>query len=116
MSSPSFLRRLAVLPLLAALATFVQLEEPTVAGLLALQEQRAIEAAELATFATLRRLVGALCGLTFLGLVPDLTELPSPGPTLPEFYAELRAGRIALADARGRGSFGLALLRTAVPG
>jgi aminoglycoside phosphotransferase (APT) family kinase protein len=100
---------------LAALAVFLQLDEGAVAGLLALQEQRAPTPAELATFATLRRLVGVLCGATFLSLVEDLTVLPAERPTLAGFYADLRAGALSLQDARGRGSFGLALLGTGVP-
>jgi aminoglycoside phosphotransferase (APT) family kinase protein len=99
---------------LAALALFLQLDEAAVTGLLALQEQRAATAGELATFATLRRLVGILCGLTFLSFVEDLMLLPAEPPTLADFYADLRTGKLVLQDGRGRGSFGLALLGTSI--
>jgi aminoglycoside phosphotransferase (APT) family kinase protein len=97
---------------LAALAMFLQLDGAVALGLLAAQEQRPIDSEERATFAALRRLAALLCGLTLLAMVPDLALLPSPAPTLAEFYAGLRAGELELGSPRGRGAFALALLRT----
>jgi aminoglycoside phosphotransferase (APT) family kinase protein len=99
---------------LAVLAVFLQFDDATVRGLLTLQEQRPPDDAALATFATLRQLAALLCGLTFLTLVPDLGVAPAAAPTLPELYAELRAGRLGLQDARGQAAFALALLRVGV--
>lgn len=96
---------------LAALAMFLQLDESAALALLAEQEQRPIDDEERITFAALRRLAAVLCGLTLLAMVPDLTVLPSPPPSLAEFYAGLRAGAHDLASPGGRGAFALALLR-----
>lgn len=98
---------------LAAFAMFVQLPDPAAHGLLAAQEQRALDERDRASFAALRRLAALLCGLTLLGLVPDLADLPAEAPGLGQFYADLRAGRVDLDEARGRGAFALALLRLA---
>ena len=95
---------------LAALAMCLQLDEDAAAGLLASQEQRAIDERERATFAALRRLAALECGLTLLGQLADLAVLPAE-PTLATFYAELRAGTVHLQDERGRGELALALLR-----
>lgn len=98
---------------LAALAMFIRLDDATAHALLEQQEQEAPGDDARATFATLRRLAALLCGLVFGSTVPDLSVLPSsPPPTLAEFYAQLRAGAVDLADPRGRGAFALALLRT----
>jgi nucleoside-diphosphate-sugar epimerase/aminoglycoside phosphotransferase (APT) family kinase protein len=96
---------------LAAMAMFLRLDDAAALGLLAQQEGRAIDAGERADFAGLRRLAAVLCGLTLMGLVPDLAALPEPAPTLVEFYGELRAGRVDLDAPGGRGAFALALLR-----
>ncbi len=97
---------------LAALAMFLQLDEAVALALLAEQEQRPIDAEERATFAALRQLAAALCGLTLLAMVPDLAVQPSPAPTLSEFYAGLRAGTHDLGSPRGRAAFAVALLRS----
>lgn len=99
---------------LAALAMFLQLPDEAAHALLALQEQRSIDEAERAAFASLRKLSALLCGLVLLSLVPDLEHLPSAPPTLSEFYAGLMSGQHDLQRADGRGMFALALLRTAV--
>lgn len=96
---------------LAAMAMFLRLDETVALGLLAQQEGRELDACERASFAALRRLAAVLCGLTLMGLLPDLSVLPEPAPTLGEFYGELRAGRVDLEAPRGRGAFALALLR-----
>ncbi len=95
----------------AALAMFIRLEDEPAHALLAMQEQRTVTPDERATFDLLRRLAALLCGLTFLSLMPDLEALPTTPPTLADVYAELRAGRLSFADARGMGAFGSALLR-----
>jgi nucleoside-diphosphate-sugar epimerase/aminoglycoside phosphotransferase (APT) family kinase protein len=98
---------------LAALAMFLQLDEAVALALLAEQEQTPIDSEERATFAALRQLAAALCGLTLLAMVPDLAVQPSPAPTLTEFYAGLRSGAHDLGSPRGRAAFGVALLRSA---
>jgi len=98
---------------LAALAMFIQLDEPAALELLGIQEGRALAPEEVAAFAALRRLAALLCGITFLGMVPDLSLLPAEPPPLAAFYADLRTGAISLADPRGQGAFGLVLLQLA---
>jgi aminoglycoside phosphotransferase (APT) family kinase protein len=95
---------------LAAFALFLRLDDAAAHGLLLAQEQRPIDDDARATFAELRRLAALLCGLAFLSLVPDLAVSPEDAPTLASFYADLRAGKLALHDPRGRAAFGVALL------
>ena len=95
---------------LATLAMFIQLDDPVAHALLA-QQEAPIDAAAGATFAALRRIAALLCGLTFLGMVPDLSLVPEPAPTLSAFYADLRAGKLALQGPEGRAAFAAALLR-----
>jgi len=101
---------------LAVLAMFLQLDDAAANGLLAQQEQRPLVDGEAATLAALRRLAALFCGLTFVGLVPDLSLLPASAPTLTECYAGLRAGKLDLQDARGQGAFALALLQVGTAG
>ncbi|MDP9148947.1 MAG: aminoglycoside phosphotransferase family protein [Myxococcota bacterium] len=96
---------------LAVLAMFLQLDDAAALGLLARQEQRPVDDVMRATFAALRRLAALFCGLVFASLVPDLNLLPASGPSLSEFYAGLRAGRLDLRDPGARAAFALALLR-----
>lgn len=102
---------------LAALATFLRLDDDVAHGLLALQEQAPVDERGRATFALLRRLVALAAGLSFLKLVPDLAILPAPtradAPALQACYAELRAGTMSLQDPRCQAAMGLALLRIA---
>jgi aminoglycoside phosphotransferase (APT) family kinase protein len=105
---------------LAALAMFLALDDDAAHGLLSLQERAPVDERGRATFALLRRLVALASGLTFLGLVPDLTIVPAPtrgdAPTLQACYAELRAGTLSLQDPKGRAALGLALLRIGTEG
>jgi aminoglycoside phosphotransferase (APT) family kinase protein len=96
---------------LAALAMFLMLDDAVALGLLAQQEQRAIAAEQRVAFGALRRLSAIVCGLVMMSLLPDLSLLPATAPTLGEFYAELRAGKLGLHEPRGGAAFGLALLR-----
>jgi Ser/Thr protein kinase RdoA (MazF antagonist) len=96
---------------LAVMAMFLLLEDDLALALLAQQERRAIDDDARATFAALRPLAALLCGLTFASLLPDLSALPGSPPTLAQFYAELRAGKLSLQDPRGAGAFAAALLR-----
>jgi aminoglycoside phosphotransferase (APT) family kinase protein len=86
---------------LATLAMFIQLDDPVAHALLAQQEGHPIDAAAGATFAALRRLAALLCGLTFLGMVPDLSLVPEPAPTLSAFLRGL-ARRQACSARSGR--------------
>ncbi len=101
---------------LATLAMFIRLDEAAALELLGAQEGRALAPEEVVAFAALRRLAALLCGLTFLAMMPDLALLPPEPPSLAAFYADLRAGTASLADARGQGAFGLALLALAIAG
>jgi aminoglycoside phosphotransferase len=105
---------------LAALATFLRLDDDVAHGLLALQEQGPIDERGRATFALLRRLVALAAGSSFLSLPPDLAIFPAPrradAPTLQACYAELRAGTMSLQDPRCQAAMGLALLRIATEG
>lgn len=101
---------------LATLAMFIRLDDTAAHALLAMQEQRAIDDADRATFAALRRLAALLCGLVFTSMLPDLNALPNKPPTLLELYGELRAGKLSLQDANGRAAFAAALLRHGVHG
>ena len=100
----------------AVFAMFLQLDDAVAHGLLAQLEDGPVDAGAAATFAALRQLAALLCGLVFASMVPDLTLLPARAPTLSEFYAELRAGTLALQDQRGHAAFALALLRAGTGG
>ncbi len=103
---------------IAALSTFLNLDADAGYGLLALQEQIALDDDARATFAAMRRLVSLAAGSIFLSLVPDLRVLPAPtladAPTLATFYADMRAGELQLQTPKGQAAFGLALLRLAI--
>lgn len=96
---------------LAALALFIRLDDAAAHALLEQQEEQPLGDEARATFTSLRRLAAILCFLVFGSTVPDLDVLPSSPPTLADFYAQLRAGAINLADPRHRGAFALALLQ-----
>jgi aminoglycoside phosphotransferase (APT) family kinase protein len=100
---------------LAAFVSFLDLGNDDAHGLLAMQEQSALDDSARATFASLRQLVALALGCVFLGMVPDLTELAVPrvsdAPTLAACYAEMRTGALDLQMTRGQAAFGLAFLR-----
>lgn len=101
---------------LAVLAMTIQLPEPAALQLLALQEQRTLDASEHATFAALRQLAALLCGCVFTSKLPDLAVLPEAPKTLTEVYGALRNGELDPQSARGQAAFATALLRLgAVP-
>ena len=56
---------------------FIQLREPAAQQLLALQEQRTLDASEHATFAALRQLAALMFGCMITSKVPDLAVLPA---------------------------------------
>lgn len=103
---------------LAALALFLRLDDEVAFGLAARHDGAPLDERSRETFRTLRRLVGLLCGLTFLGLVEDLTVRPAPtredAPSLAECYAAMRAGTLDLQSPLGQATFGLALLAEGV--
>jgi aminoglycoside phosphotransferase (APT) family kinase protein len=101
---------------LAVLAMFIQLPEPAAQQLLALQEQRTLDASEHATFAALRRLAALMFGCLITSKMPDLAVLPEPPKTLTQVYGALRAGDLDVQSPRGQAAFATALLRLgAVP-
>jgi aminoglycoside phosphotransferase (APT) family kinase protein len=99
---------------LATLAMFLRLGDDVAAELLAKHDGRPATEDERVTFRSLRTLAGILCGLTFLGLVDDLTVRPAPArsdaPTLLSCYEAMRAGNLDMQTPAGRATFGLALL------
>jgi hypothetical protein len=99
---------------LATLAMFLRLEDDVAAGLLAQHDGQAPSDQARSTFRALRGLAGMLCGLTFLGMVDDLTVRPAPAradaPTLLACYEAMRAGKLDVSTPEGRAAFGLALL------
>ena len=104
---------------LAVFAMFLRLDEDSAFGLAAHHDGAALDERGRDTFRVLRRLAAALCGLTFLRLVDDLTVRPSPtradAPSLGDCYAAMRAGQFDLRVPRDRASFALALLAEAAP-
>jgi aminoglycoside phosphotransferase (APT) family kinase protein len=95
----------------AVLAMFLQLPDPAARRLLALQEQRPLDEREHTTFAGLRQLAALLCGTVLTGLVPDLSVLPEPAPSLSDVYAAMLTGKLDFQTPYGRGAFAMALLR-----
>jgi aminoglycoside phosphotransferase (APT) family kinase protein len=103
---------------LAALALFLRLEDDAAFGLVALHDGAPPDERSRASFRALRQLVGLLCGLTFLGLVDDLSVRPAltreDAPTLLQCYEGLRSGELELQSPRGQASMGLAMLALGV--
>lgn len=103
---------------IAALSTFLNLDADAGYGLLALQEQNALDDDARATFVAMRKLVALAAGSIFLSLVPDLSVLPAPtlgeAPTLAIFYDDMRTGELQLQTPKGQAAFGLALLRNGI--
>jgi aminoglycoside phosphotransferase (APT) family kinase protein len=103
---------------LATLAVFYRIDDAQAFELARLHDGVPPDDRARETFRALRRLAALLCGVTFLGLVDDLAVRPAPSvsdvPSLEAVYAALRAGELDLKTARGRASFGLALLAQGV--
>jgi len=103
---------------LASLALFLRLEDEAALGLAALHDGAPLDERSRTSFRALRKLVGLLCGLTFLGLVEDLGVRPAPAiedaPSLLDCYQALRTGELALQSPRFQASMGLALLALGV--
>jgi len=104
---------------LAVFAMFLRLDDDSAFALAAHHDGTPLDQPSRATFQALRRLAAALCGLTFLRLVDDLSVRPSreraDAPSLGDCYAAMRSGQFDLRAPRDRASFGLALLAEAVP-
>jgi aminoglycoside phosphotransferase (APT) family kinase protein len=105
---------------LATLALFLRLEDEVALTLVASHDRAALDDRSRASFRALRRLAGVLCGLTILGLAPDLTIRPaltlSDAPRLEDVYAALRTGELDLQSPLGQATLGLALLALGVRG
>lgn len=99
---------------LATLAVFLRLDDESAFGLAAMHDGAALSAEARVTFRALRKLAGILCGLTFLGFVPDLAVRTAASredaPTLSELYQGMQAGQISLQTPFGQATMGLALL------
>jgi len=101
---------------LAVLAMYIQLPEPAAQQLLALQEQRTLDASEHATFAAFRQLAALMFGCLITSKMPVLAVLPEPPKTLTEVYGAFRTGDLDLQSPRGQAAIATALLRLgAVP-
>ena len=102
---------------LAALALFLRLDDDATFALAARHDGTLLDHSSRATFHALRRLVGLVSGLTFLGLVEDLGTLiattPADAPTLGDCYRALREGQLDVQSPRWHAMMGLALLASA---
>lgn len=105
---------------LATLALFLRLEDDVALALVASHDGAALDDRSRASFRALRQLAGVLCGLTILGMAPDLTLRPAPtlsdAPRLEDVYARLRTGELDLQTPLGQATLGLALLALGVRG
>ncbi|HEY0997135.1 MAG TPA: phosphotransferase [Gemmatimonadaceae bacterium] len=99
---------------LAALTTFLALDQEGALGLLALQEGQPVTEAHAATFALLRRLVALAAGCMFLRMSPA-ARVPATTreetPTLMACYARMREGTLEMRHPEGQAAIALALLR-----
>jgi len=104
---------------LATFALFLRLEDDVAFGLVALHDGAPLDDRSRASFRALRQLAGLMCGLTFLGLVDDLSVRPAPtredAPSLGDCYAAMREGKLDMRSAHGQASMGLALLAQGFP-
>jgi Ser/Thr protein kinase RdoA (MazF antagonist) len=104
---------------LAVFAMFLRLDDDSAFGLAERHDGAPLDQQARATFKVLRQFAAALCGLTVLGLVDDLSVRPSPAradaPSLGDCYAAMRTGQFDMRAPRDRASFGLALLAEALP-
>jgi thiamine kinase-like enzyme len=102
---------------LAALALFLRLDDDAMFALAARHDGAPLDHSSRATFHALRRLVGLLSGLTFLGLVDDLevrtAATPADAPSLGHCYQALREGQLDLQSPGWHAMMGLALLASA---
>jgi aminoglycoside phosphotransferase len=98
---------------LAAVATFLRMDEPSCLALL--EAHDGIAPAVLpARFAYWRRMIATMCGSIFLSLARHRGYAGSSsdeGLTLAEAYAQMRTGALIVATGEGQWAFGLALLR-----
>jgi thiamine kinase-like enzyme len=100
---------------LATLALFLRLDDDAAFGLAAMHDGAPLGSEARLNFRAQRKLAGLLCGLTFLGFVPDLSVRSAPSleeaPTLSELYQGMQAGQMSLQTPLGQATMGLALLR-----
>jgi aminoglycoside phosphotransferase (APT) family kinase protein len=105
---------------LATLAMFYRLDDATALEMAGVHDGAPLDDCARETFRELRRLTALLCGLTFLGMVDDLSVRSAPllsdAPSLEAVYTAMRAGELDLKTPFGRASFGLALLAQGVGG
>jgi aminoglycoside phosphotransferase (APT) family kinase protein len=100
---------------LATLALFLRFDDDVAFRLVQMHDGAAPDDRARETFRSLRKLVGVLAGLTFLGLVPDLGVRPAPtledAPSLGDVYASMGSGQLNVQSPYGIASMGLALLK-----
>ncbi len=97
---------------LATVAMFLRLTTDEARALVAAHDGAPCDALP-SRFDTLRRLVAALCGAMFLHLARSTGyagRADEAAPELADVYRRMRTGELSVADARGKWTFGLALL------
>jgi aminoglycoside phosphotransferase (APT) family kinase protein len=99
---------------LAALALFLRLDETTAFELCARHDGVALDEAARVTFRALQKLVALLCGVTFLGFVPELgvraAATLADAPKLGDIYVAMRTGQLDMQTPPGQAAMALALL------
>jgi aminoglycoside phosphotransferase (APT) family kinase protein len=101
---------------LAAIATFLRMDDATCLALLSAHDGAAVTALP-ARFAYDRRLVAVVCGLMFLQLARDAGHAGSTSETLEstsplaDVYQRMRGGQLNLGIPEGKWAFGLALVQ-----
>lgn len=101
---------------IAALSTFLIVDDDGALGLLARQEEGVVTDPE--TFVVIRRLAMVLYGVTFFGLSGELAGVVPPAidpvPSIAECYAMLGDGRLSMRDTSFQALYGAALLKRAM--
>lgn len=102
----------------AVLALFLRMTEESALELVTAHDGMPPDERSRASLTALRQLAGLLTGLTFLGLVGDLTRYPAPQhdacPSLDSCYQAMRTGELDLQEPQGQWSMGIALLAEGV--
>lgn len=102
---------------LASLALFLRLEDGAVFGLAAAHDGAPLTDVSRASLRALRKLSGLMCGLIFLELVKDLSEVVpnlADVPPLGSCYEAMRTGKLLLQSQAGQLALGQALLAAGV--
>jgi hypothetical protein len=103
---------------MAALTTFLSVDDDVALQLLAAQEGVVITGPQADTFVALRRVAMVLYGTVFFSLAPDLEAIVPRSlddvPSMTDIYAMLASGALSLRTPEGQVSFGAAMLKRAL--